>query len=99
MARLVVSAQAELDAAAIVALLTDKAGPQVASRYRRDIEYLFERLIMFPESGVRRPALGQDTRIGIVPPYIVIYDYSGEDVIVLRIVDGRRNITRRLVGQ
>jgi len=99
MARLVVSPQAELDAAAIVAMLTDKAGPDVGTRYRRDMESLFERLIMFPRSGVERPLLGRDIRIGVVAPYVVIYDYRDDLVRIIRIVDGRRNITRRLVHE
>ena len=37
-------------------------------------------------------------RIGIVPPYIVIYRYTEDNdiVTILRIVHGRRNITRTL---
>jgi toxin ParE1/3/4 len=97
MAGLIVSAQAELDPAAIVAMLTDKVGAGVATRYRRDFEDLFERLAMFPKSGARRPGLGRDARIGVVAPYVVVYDYQRDTVMNLRIIDGRRNITRRLV--
>jgi plasmid stabilization system protein ParE len=46
-----------------------------------------------------RLALGANTRIGIVRPYILIFDYvSDTDTLtLLRIVHGKRNITRRLI--
>lgn len=97
MARLRVSRQAEIDAASIVAMLTDKAGPKVAGRYRNEIEALFERLAFFPRSGARRPSLGRNARIGVISPYVIVYDLLDEEVLILRIVDGRRNITQRLV--
>jgi toxin ParE1/3/4 len=97
MAKLIVSPQ--LDAAAIVELLADKAGSEVAARYLREIDALFERLSLFPRSGMRRPSLGRDIRFGVVEPYVIIYRYKAGTVTVARIVDGRRNITRRLVRE
>ena len=70
---------------------------RIGVRYHREIESLFERLVMFPRSGMRRPTLGRNARIGVVEPYLVIYDYRADVVTILRILDGRRNITRRLV--
>ncbi len=99
MAKLVVSRQAELDTATIVAVLTDKAATTVAEQYRHEFEDLFERLMMFPMSGARRPLLSRYTRIAVVNPYVVIYEHRRETVRILRVVDGRRNITRRLVQQ
>lgn len=100
MARLRISVQAETDAAAIVAILHEQAGAQVAIRYRLEFETLFERLIMFPRSGVRRPSLGRHTRIGVVSPYVVLYEFGANDeATILRIVDGRRRITRNLVQE
>jgi len=97
MAHLRISRQAEIDAAAIVALLTDQAGKEVAGRYRADIDALFERLATFPRSGARRRELGRNARIGVISPYVIVYDLVGDDVLILRIVDGRRDITRRLI--
>jgi catechol 2,3-dioxygenase-like lactoylglutathione lyase family enzyme len=56
MARLVVTIRAARDVAAIVAMLTDNAGADVAIRYRRNIDTLYDRLSLFPRSGARRPA-------------------------------------------
>ena len=99
MAKLIVSLQAELDTATIVAMLTDKAGASVAERYRRDFEELFERFMMFPTSGSRKRSLGSYARIGVVEPYVVIYEHRGETVRIVRVLDGRRNITRKLVRE
>ena len=52
---------------------------------------------MFPRSGARRPGLGRNARIGVIAPYVVIYDYKRDEVLIQRIIDGRRNITRRLM--
>ena len=95
MAKLIVSPQAALDAATIVELLSDKAGIDVAAKSIR----FFERISVFPRSGMRRPSLGRDIRFGVVEPYVIIYRYRADTVTVARIVDGRRNITRQLVRE
>lgn len=99
MAKLIVSPLAELDTATIIAMLTDKAGSAVAERYRRDFEELFERLMMFPLSGARRPRLGRTVRIGVVEPYVVLYEHRLDIVRILRVLDGRRHISSRLLRQ
>lgn len=38
-------------------------------------------------------------RLGVVEPYVVIYDYRPDVVTVLRVLDGRRKLTRRLIRQ
>jgi len=60
---------------------------------------LFERLAMFPRSGASRTHLGRSIRIGVVTPYVAVYELDNDHVIVLRVLDGRRNITRRLIRQ
>ena len=58
-----------------------------------------ERLLDFPQSGVPRPRLGSETRIAIISPYVVIYDYARHDDVLtlLRILYGKRDITRKLL--
>lgn len=34
-----------------------------------------------------------------VAPYVAVYELDEDHVIVLRVLDGRRNITRRLIRQ
>jgi toxin ParE1/3/4 len=52
-----------------------------------------------PDSSPRRPALGNNIRIGIVSPYIVINQHRVDDniVTILRVVHGRRRITGSLL--
>jgi len=56
-------------------------------------------LAAFPESCQARPSLGPNIRVGVVTPYLVIYRYleSKEQVSVIRIVHGRRNITQEVL--
>ena len=98
MARIAITADA--DSAEILRHLDRKAGAHVADRYEADFDSLYELLARFPNSGAPRPALGKDMRIGVVFPYVVLYEYADTDdvVTIMRIVDGRRKITRRLLG-
>jgi plasmid stabilization system protein ParE len=55
-------------------------------------------LTEFPAIGPLRTALGPKARIGIIQPYLIVYDYAdGGTVTVLRVLHGRRKITRDLV--
>jgi plasmid stabilization system protein ParE len=101
MTDLVVTANADADFEGILGYLEREAGVRVAESYGRKIGECLVRLVEFPGIGTRRPALGTDTRIGIVRPYILIYDYAAatDTLTLLRIVHGRRNITARLIRQ
>ena len=101
MTQVIVSPEADADFLAIVDRLTDLAGHSVANRYASDLRSIYERLSTFPEIGSPRPRLGSRTRIVILLPYVVVYEYLfPEDMVrIVRIVDGRRNITRRLVRE
>ena len=79
--------------------LADLAGPAVARRYNQELNAVFERLAMFTESGAQRKSLGPYARIAVVAPYVVVYDYQDNTVVIVRVLDGRRDITRRLVRQ
>lgn len=100
MADLVVTELAAGDIAAILLYLAREAGIATAERYARAFDTLYERLTDFPAIGSLRPSLGEDVRICIVSPYIVIYDYAPatNTVTILRVVHGRRNITLKLIG-
>ncbi len=94
MTRVVVASIADDDTAEILSYLAVQAGPRIAVRYARMFEGLYERLAIYPDSGPARPALGPNVRIGIVLPYIVIYEHHpGEGLVtILRIVHGSRKI-------
>lgn len=99
MARLVFSTRAYLDIEGILTDLTAKAGRLIALKYDGLFERLYARLATHPGSGAPRPILGEEFRIGVVAPFIVIYRYSTEidTVTVLRVVDGRRRISGSLL--
>jgi plasmid stabilization system protein ParE len=101
MARVVVSSNADEDTDNIFAYLAARAGRSIAVKYINLFESLYERLADHPASGPHRPVLGQDIRIGVVSPYIVIYRHSQTDdtVTVLRIIHGRQDITRKLLAR
>jgi len=99
MRRLVVAPEADADASEILGYLHREAGARVAENYNLRFQDTLERLVEMPQSGAPRPALGRNTRVAIVQPYLLIYDYTRDDdtVTLLRILHGRRNITRALV--
>ena len=99
MAHIVITAPADADSAYIINDLDEKAGWTVADRYEADFDKIYDRLEMFPQSGAPRPALGRHVRICVVSPYVILYEYLEADdaVMVLRLVHGRRRITRKTV--
>ena len=101
MTRLVVTAEADADAIAILDYLHREAGVRVAERYKLRFQQTSARLTDMPETGAPRPTLGAHTRIAIVQPYLLIYDFTSHDdtLTLLRILHGRRNITRALLGR
>jgi plasmid stabilization system protein ParE len=65
------------------------------------LDTIYDNLAMSPAMGSPRPRLGRRARIVVLSPYLVIYDHLSETdtVNIVRILDGRRNITRRLVRE
>ena len=101
MTRLIVSSTAEADTTEILEYLEREAGARVAADYGRRFRLTIERLVDLPETGAPRSLLGADTRIAIVSPYVLIYDYARKDdtLSLLRILHGRRNITNKLLRE
>jgi plasmid stabilization system protein ParE len=101
MTRLVVTLEADADAIEILDYLHREAGGRVAEFYNHRFQLTLDRLVDFPESGALRPTLGINTRIAVVPPYLLIYDYTRDDetLTLLRILHGKRNINPALLGR
>jgi toxin ParE1/3/4 len=98
-ASVVLTSLADADIAHIIDDLNRLVGANVAARYDANFDMLYRRLARYPDSGAPRPKLGAHVRISAVSPYVVIYEHVEDDdvVIILRVVHGRRNITRELV--
>ena len=77
--------------------LNQRAGYIAANRYAGDFEAINRGLGEFPSSGSPRQGLGATARIKIVQPYIVVYDYDGFQLLGLRVLHGRRNITAKII--
>jgi plasmid stabilization system protein ParE len=101
MARIVFAAIADADSAGIIEDLASKAGRRTALKFSGLFDEVYDRLERYPENGAPRPALGPNIRVSIVAPYIIIYHYAedADTVTVLRMVDGRRRISGKLLGR
>jgi plasmid stabilization system protein ParE len=79
LARIIITETVSIDQATILEDLGKKAGLRVALKFRALFRALFNRRMDHPASGPRCPMLGQDVRIGIVSPYIVVYRHTEVD--------------------
>ena len=101
MARVIVTGPAFSDYSRILYGLAREAGYITATKYDDGFKELFDTLSEFPGIGAPRPKLGRNVRLGIVYPYLNIYRVSddADTVTVIRIVYGRRKITRKLLDR
>jgi plasmid stabilization system protein ParE len=97
MARVVVTELAQFDVRRILSDLSERAGRRVAAKYAPEFKAAYRRLHDLPDSGSPRPKLGSRTRIAIKRPYLVIDEHEDDVVTVLRVLHGKRNITRDLL--
>jgi toxin ParE1/3/4 len=97
MGHVIVTERAKRDLRRILSDLNERAGYRIAARYAADFKVAYRHLADVPAGGPPRPALGPKTRIAIVLPYIIVYDHDDDVVTVLRVLHGKRNITRDLI--
>ena len=99
-ARVIVTDLADADTAQILDEIIREAGYRAADKFNARVEDLYDRLGSHPDSCQARPKLGANIRVGVVHPYLVIYRHAeGADTAsIIRIIHGRRKITRRLLG-
>lgn len=74
--------------------------PSTADRIFEAVQAKAELLLDYPRLGVRRPDIRASTRILIEGPYLILYEThpdtdegSIDAAEIVRIVDGRRNLT------
>ncbi|MGD9784053.1 MAG: type II toxin-antitoxin system RelE/ParE family toxin [Hyphomicrobiaceae bacterium] len=99
MTRLIVARAARGDLDGILEYLEREAGRGTALAYAERFADALRRVIEFPGHARRRPALGADTRAAIVYPYLLIYDYDAvvDTATLLRVLHGKRDITRLII--
>lgn len=97
--RVIVTELADADMAEILADIAGEAGYRTAEKYNFRFESLYDRLAEHPDSYEARPKLGAHIRVGVIVPYLVIYRHAaGDDAVsILRVLHGRRKITRELL--
>lgn len=100
MARLPVlwSPRARTDLLKILGDIADGSGAHVAAAWNDRIWQRLELVAEHPGSGALRPRLGKSIRISVVKPYVIIYGHDEREVRVMRILHGRRRLTRKLVA-
>lgn len=101
MALVALSVAADTDTEKIYAFLAEQSGRKSVEKYAGLFNALFSQLERFPKSGAPRPDLGENVRIGVVAPYVVIHRYVAilDTVQILRIVHGKQDIANRLLSK
>jgi len=97
MARLRFAPAAARDLQKISDDITAAAGERVALAFVARLRQSLEALTDFPRMGRLRSGFGPGVRSWALRPYVAFYRESDADVEIIRIVHGRRNITRALV--
>jgi toxin ParE1/3/4 len=73
------------------------AGARVALDFIGRLQRSLDTLAAQPRAGRTRVGLGPDVRSWAVWPYVALYRPNGPDAEIIRILHGRRRITRRLL--
>jgi toxin ParE1/3/4 len=91
-ADVIVSPQAEADLEEIwLTIALDN--PKAADRVLRRISEKLNHLAQFPEMGVLRPDIATTARMLIAGSYLILYQSNNDDVEVVRVLHGARDLT------
>ncbi len=91
MARVTVTPRAETDLEEIwLAIALDNAS--AADRLLRKIAAKLERLADFPDMGSSRPEIAPSAKILVEGNYLILYESVGNDIEVVRVVHGARDL-------
>ena len=69
---------------------------QVADQKVAEIERRASALQEYPELGVARPDIAAEARSLVVERWLVIYKIDADGVMIVRVVDGARDVTKIL---
>ncbi len=87
------SSRALTDLTSIVDYISD-FNPNAAHRLVDRLEDRWRLLATQPRSGGLRPDLGDELRQVVVGDYLSIYRLKGDDIEIVRVLHGRRNVTQ-----
>ena len=91
MARVTVTPRAETDLEEIWLTLALE-NPSAADKLLRRIASKLERLAEFPEMGSSRPEVAPSAKILVEGNYLILYEPAGNDIEVVRVVHGARDL-------
>jgi toxin ParE1/3/4 len=97
MARLLFAPAAARDLEKVSDDIKAAAGERVALSFVRRMRQSLERLVEFPRMGRLRPSFGAGVRSWALSPYVAFYRQVGSDVEIIRILHGKRRLTRSLL--
>ena len=92
MARLRLSSVAQRDLQAIAEFSEENYGPELAREFMEGFDRVFALLRDQPYAGQTRDELGPDRRSFSHKPYRVIYQVSGDEILIGRIIHQARDI-------
>ena len=93
MASIVYSGLARADLAEIWAFIAERDGERRAEAVLERIERRINQLADHPELGPSRPEIGPGARSLTCERWLALYDIRRENVRIIRIVDGARDLT------
>ena len=91
--------QAHRDIAGIKAYLSEKNRPNAANTVAKRLYRETSDLAKSPQKGIALSAkfgIQSDLRMWIVPPNLILYRIAGDKIIVIRIIDERRDYLAEL---
>jgi toxin ParE1/3/4 len=97
--RVKISLAADADFREVADYLRGKAGALTLAKYETAFARVIDLIDAQPEIGAPRPHLGKHVRLHVVDPYNVYSEYDATTgvVTILRVLHGRRKITRRMM--
>jgi toxin ParE1/3/4 len=91
---------ARRDLAQVIAVIAKNAGSRTAARWRRGILDQISLLSSQPYLGAHDELLGRGRRRLILTPYLIVYEFqSANEIMILRIIHGARDLPALFEGQ
>ena len=72
----------------------DEFSPTAATRFATEVDRMVQLIGQIPGIGRTREELGFGIRSKVIQSYILIYQIRDEDIFLLRVIHGRRDIPR-----
>jgi toxin ParE1/3/4 len=95
--RLLRTSKATSDLIAAAAYLSEAAGAEVANRFSDVMDRELLRLAELGHEGAPRGHLGRGVRLTIIGNFNIFFRRTDEDILILRVLHGRRKVTSRML--